>query len=165
VARWMAGKAVGLVLSGGGSRGLAHLGVLHALDDAGLPIDVIGGTSQARPRAPQRGCLEASFLLPGPASAPPNVWGSLCACAPIDPQKAGRVPALGAPPGARDPALQRPAGAPGGAPPATLPAPHSRALPAPSRRGLPGRRPRRRCSMAGAGASPARPRLMRRPHP
>ena len=43
----MAGKAVGLVLSGGGSRGLAHLGVLHALDDAGVPVDVIGGTSQA----------------------------------------------------------------------------------------------------------------------
>lgn len=42
----MAGKAVGLVLSGGGSRGLAHLGVLHALDDAGVPVDVIGGTSQ-----------------------------------------------------------------------------------------------------------------------
>ena len=46
MARWMAGKAVGLVLSGGGSRGLAHLGVLHALDDAGVPVDVIGGTSQ-----------------------------------------------------------------------------------------------------------------------
>lgn len=46
LARWMAGKAVGLVLSGGGSRGLAHLGVLHALDDAGVPVDVIGGTSQ-----------------------------------------------------------------------------------------------------------------------
>ncbi len=45
----MAGKAVGLVLSGGGSRGLAHLGVLHALDTAGIPIDVVGGTSQARP--------------------------------------------------------------------------------------------------------------------
>jgi len=46
LARWMAGKAVGLVLSGGGSRGLAHLGVLHALDDAGLEVDVVGGTSQ-----------------------------------------------------------------------------------------------------------------------
>ena len=44
----MAGKAVGLVLSGGGSRGLAHLGVLHALDDAGVPVDIIGGTSQVR---------------------------------------------------------------------------------------------------------------------
>lgn len=50
----MAGKAVGLVLSGGGSRGLAHLGVLHALDDAGVPVDVIGGTSQvtSNPRRP-----------------------------------------------------------------------------------------------------------------
>ena len=48
MARWMAGRAVGLVLSGGGSRGLAHLGILHALDDAGVPVDVIGGTSQAR---------------------------------------------------------------------------------------------------------------------
>ena len=46
--RWMAGKAVGLVLSGGGSRGLAHLGVLHALDDAGVPVDIIGGTSQVK---------------------------------------------------------------------------------------------------------------------
>lgn len=42
----MAGQAVGLVLSGGGSRGLAHLGVLCALDDLGVPVDVVGGTSQ-----------------------------------------------------------------------------------------------------------------------
>lgn len=34
------------VLAGGGSRGLAHLGVLQALDDMGIPVDVIGGTSQ-----------------------------------------------------------------------------------------------------------------------
>jgi len=46
LARWMAGRALGLVLSGGGSRGLAHLGVLRALDDAGLEVDVVGGTSQ-----------------------------------------------------------------------------------------------------------------------
>ena len=39
----MAGKAVGLVLSGGGSRGLAHLGILKALNDVGVPIDVVGG--------------------------------------------------------------------------------------------------------------------------
>ena len=37
-----------MVLSGGGSRGLAHLGVLWALDDAGVPVDVVGGTSQVR---------------------------------------------------------------------------------------------------------------------
>lgn len=42
----MSGKANGLVLSGGGSRGLAHLGVLCALEDCGVAIDCIGGTSQ-----------------------------------------------------------------------------------------------------------------------
>ena len=65
VARWMAGKAVGLVLSGGGSRGLAHLGVLHALDDAGVPIDVIGGTSQV----PQRPALKRPVRRPTSHSA------------------------------------------------------------------------------------------------
>lgn len=44
--RWMAGTAVGVVLSGGGSRGLAHFGVLRALHDAGVPVDVVGGSSQ-----------------------------------------------------------------------------------------------------------------------
>ncbi|GLC44977.1 hypothetical protein PLESTB_001747900 [Pleodorina starrii] len=46
LARYMAGKTVGIVLSGGGSRGLAHLGVLTALEDAGVPLDAVGGTSQ-----------------------------------------------------------------------------------------------------------------------
>jgi Patatin-like phospholipase len=32
--------------AGGGSRGLAHLGVLQAMDEIGIPIDVVGGTSQ-----------------------------------------------------------------------------------------------------------------------
>ena len=36
---------VALVLSGGGARGLAHIGVIKVLHDAGIPIDVIGGTS------------------------------------------------------------------------------------------------------------------------
>jgi len=60
LARWMAGRAVGLVLSGGGSRGLAHLGVLHALDDAGIPVDVIGGTSQVSLPAGCRALVERS---------------------------------------------------------------------------------------------------------
>ncbi|PTY38310.1 patatin [Saccharospirillum sp. MSK14-1] len=37
--------AVGLVLAGGGARGLAHMGVMQALDEAGIEIDVVGGTS------------------------------------------------------------------------------------------------------------------------
>ncbi len=36
---------VGLVLSGGGAKGLAHVGVLKEIDKAGLQIDYIGGTS------------------------------------------------------------------------------------------------------------------------
>jgi NTE family protein len=36
---------IGLVLSGGGARGFAHLGLLQALNDAGIYPDVISGTS------------------------------------------------------------------------------------------------------------------------
>jgi len=43
--RFIRGKAVGLVLGGGGTRGWAHLGVLKAIREAKIPIDIIGGTS------------------------------------------------------------------------------------------------------------------------
>nr|WP_255610483.1 patatin-like phospholipase family protein [Robertkochia sp. 3YJGBD-33] len=36
---------VGLVLSGGGAKGLAHIGVLKVLEEAGVRVDYIGGTS------------------------------------------------------------------------------------------------------------------------
>lgn len=36
---------VGLVLSGGGAKGLAHIGALKAIEEAGVEIDYIGGTS------------------------------------------------------------------------------------------------------------------------
>jgi NTE family protein len=39
------GQKVGLVLSGGGATGLAHIGVLKALEEKGIPIDYITGTS------------------------------------------------------------------------------------------------------------------------
>jgi predicted acylesterase/phospholipase RssA/CRP-like cAMP-binding protein len=45
LARWLAGKAVALVLGGGGARGLAHIGMVRALREAGVPIDLVGGTS------------------------------------------------------------------------------------------------------------------------
>lgn len=38
-------KKVGLVLSGGGAKGLAHIGVLKVLEEAGVKVDYIGGTS------------------------------------------------------------------------------------------------------------------------
>jgi NTE family protein len=45
LARSLAGRAVGLVLSGGGARGFAHIGVLKAMAEQGIPIDAIGGSS------------------------------------------------------------------------------------------------------------------------
>ncbi len=39
------GQSVGVVLSGGGASGLAHVGVLKALEENGIPIDYITGTS------------------------------------------------------------------------------------------------------------------------
>lgn len=38
-------KSVGLVLSGGGAKGIAHAGVIQALEENGIPIDYIAGTS------------------------------------------------------------------------------------------------------------------------
>ena len=37
--------SVGLVLSGGGARGLAHIGVLRILEREGLSVDYLAGTS------------------------------------------------------------------------------------------------------------------------
>ena len=38
-------KKIGLVLTGGGAKGFAHIGVLRVLEEAGIKIDYIGGTS------------------------------------------------------------------------------------------------------------------------
>lgn len=38
-------QSVGLVLSGGGAKGIAHIGVIQALEDNDIPIDYISGTS------------------------------------------------------------------------------------------------------------------------
>lgn len=38
-------KKVGVVLSGGGAKGVAHIGVLKAIEEAGIPIDYVVGTS------------------------------------------------------------------------------------------------------------------------
>ena len=45
LARRMTGRAVGLVLGGGGARGYAHIGVIRALEEAGVHIDMLAGTS------------------------------------------------------------------------------------------------------------------------
>ena len=43
--RFIRGRAVGVVLSGGGTRGWAHVGAIKAIRESKIPIDMIGGTS------------------------------------------------------------------------------------------------------------------------
>ena len=38
-------KKVGVVLSGGGAKGMAHIKALKVIEEAGIPIDYIAGTS------------------------------------------------------------------------------------------------------------------------
>ncbi|VDM09422.1 unnamed protein product [Wuchereria bancrofti] len=45
LARILTGNAIGVVLGGGGARGASHVGVLRAMQEHGIPIDMIGGTS------------------------------------------------------------------------------------------------------------------------
>ena len=45
LARLWTGRSVGLVLSGGGARGFAHIGVLRALQEARIAVDCIGASS------------------------------------------------------------------------------------------------------------------------
>ncbi|GLG97715.1 Neuropathy target esterase sws [Gryllus bimaculatus] len=45
LARWLMGTSVGLVLGGGGARGAAHVGMLKAIQEAGIPVDMVGGVS------------------------------------------------------------------------------------------------------------------------
>lgn len=45
VARLVSGRGVCLVLGGGGARGFAHVGLIRALQEKGISIDAVGGTS------------------------------------------------------------------------------------------------------------------------
>ena len=45
LARILTNKAIGLVLGGGAARGCAHAGVIKAMQEAGIAIDLVGGTS------------------------------------------------------------------------------------------------------------------------
>lgn len=51
VARLATSRAVGLVLGGGGARGFAHIGVYKALIEAGIPVDLVVGSSIGAPLA------------------------------------------------------------------------------------------------------------------
>lgn len=45
LARFLTGTSIGLVLGGGGARGAAHVGMIKAITEAGIPVDMVGGVS------------------------------------------------------------------------------------------------------------------------
>ncbi|XP_028910135.1 patatin-like phospholipase domain-containing protein 7 [Ornithorhynchus anatinus] len=45
LARVLTGNAIALVLGGGGARGCSQVGIIRALSEAGIPVDMVGGTS------------------------------------------------------------------------------------------------------------------------
>lgn len=45
LARLLSGNSIGVVLGGGGARGAAHVGVLQAMEEAGIPVDTVAGVS------------------------------------------------------------------------------------------------------------------------
>lgn len=56
-------KKIGLVLSGGGAKGMAHIGVLKVLEEAGVKVDYIGGTSM--------GAIVGAYML---RAIPRRLW-------------------------------------------------------------------------------------------
>jgi NTE family protein/lysophospholipid hydrolase len=56
LARFLTGTAVGVVLGGGGARGFAHIGALKALEEARIPIDLLGGNSMGALIGAQYAC-------------------------------------------------------------------------------------------------------------
>lgn len=45
LARFLTGRSIGVALGGGGAKGMAHIGLLRAFEEEGIPVDAIGGTS------------------------------------------------------------------------------------------------------------------------
>ncbi|NXG10692.1 PLPL6 esterase, partial [Sakesphorus luctuosus] len=45
LARRLTGNTIALVLGGGGARGCSHIGVIKAMEESGIPVDMVGGTS------------------------------------------------------------------------------------------------------------------------
>jgi NTE family protein len=56
LARGLCGRGIGLVLGGGGARGFAHLGLMRALEELQIPVDLFGGSSMGAFFAALRAC-------------------------------------------------------------------------------------------------------------
>jgi len=62
LARRLAGRGVALVLGGGGARGIAHVGVIRALEEEGVDVDLVAGTSMGA-------IIAAGYALHGSAAS------------------------------------------------------------------------------------------------
>ncbi len=71
LARRISGRAIALALSGGGARGMAHIGVLRAMEELGIPVDELGGTSMGAVVAAQ---YAAGMSLPEMAELNRHGW-------------------------------------------------------------------------------------------
>ena len=81
-----AAQKVGVVMSGGGAKGLYHIGVLEALEENGVPIDYVAGTSMGSiiaamyaagySPAEMRAIVNSGWSRSGSrgASTPTNTW-------------------------------------------------------------------------------------------
>lgn len=52
---------VGVVLSGGGAKGVAHIGALKVIEEVGIPVDIVVGTSMGLSSVE---CTPSATLLP-----------------------------------------------------------------------------------------------------
>lgn len=79
LARRLLGRSLGLVLGGGGARGIAHAGIIRAFQEAGLEFDLVGGTSigafvGALMSREQAGIARALPVISGFSSAMSSKW-------------------------------------------------------------------------------------------
>ena len=75
LAREISGRRLGLALSSGGARGLAHIGVLQVLEENGIEVDVIAGSSMGAYVASIWGCGYDGKFLEKLALEIRNPWG------------------------------------------------------------------------------------------
>ena len=91
LAREIARCRLGLALSTGGACGLAHIGVLKALEDAGIEIDLVVGASMGSYIAAMWGCGKSPDEMETLARKVQGRWGLLKLIDPVFPPRRGIV--------------------------------------------------------------------------
>ena len=71
-------KRVAVVLSGGGAKGMAHIGALKVIERAGIPIDIITGTSMGSIIGGLYACGNSTAKLDSMVRVQDCRWRRLC---------------------------------------------------------------------------------------